>query len=177
MKTAEAYAKKYLNREISEIQESERNNELSELTIYEKAMVQFKVLDVSNRNTFTISMEEISMETIEEIEQNNKIHKHEFDTISNMMFESFLITSYQQNISTVIKQNELLDHFRLFLKKYLQLQFFNSTQDKLAVMDFIDKLNLQKELLELKTDNTNLADIQIAAQRLGKKSQSAFETK
>jgi hypothetical protein len=36
---------------------------------------------------------------------------------------------------------------------------------------------MQKELLEIASGETNMEDIKIAAQRLGNKSQSAFETK
>lgn len=58
-----------------------------------------------------------------------------------------------------------------------ELKNSKNAKDKLALMHFIDKLIMQKELLELQAGITNLADIQIAAQRLGKKSQSTFETK
>ena len=50
-------------------------------------------------------------------------------------------------------------------------------KNKLELINFLDKLNTQKELLELAKGQTNITDIRKAAKRLGKKSQSAFKTK
>lgn len=115
------------------------------------------------------------MTTVSQIE--NKIDRHEFDNISRMLLESFLVDANNESASAINKKEELLEHFSLFLKKYLQLHFLTSSQDKLRLINFIDKLNGQRELLELRKGKTKLADIKLAGQRLGKKSQSAFKTK
>jgi AAA+ ATPase superfamily predicted ATPase len=52
-----------------------------------------------------------------------------------------------------------------------------SDEERLKIMDIIDELKIQKELLEIEAGTIKLADIKKAARRLGKKSQSAFETK
>lgn len=117
------------------------------------------------------------MTTIKELEKNNAIEKNEFDNITKMLLESFLIKSDDKSISFVIMKEALLEHFTMFLEKYLQLHFLTSSQDKLQLINFIDKLNMQRELLELEKGKINLSDIDLAGQRLGKKSQSAFKTK
>ena len=53
----------------------------------------------------------------------------------------------------------------------------NDKKKKLEFINFIDKLNLQKELLDLQKGITNIDDIKKSAQRFGRKSQSAFSTK
>lgn len=45
------------------------------------------------------------------------------------------------------------------------------------LINFIDKINMQKELLQLKRNEIGISEIQIAGKRLGKKSQSAFTLK
>lgn len=107
----------------------------------------------------------------------NKIEPHEFDNISKMLLESFLINADGKSDAFISKKEELLEHFSSFLEKYLQLHFLRSSQDKLQLINFIDKVNLQRELLELSKAKTKAADIKLAGQRLGKKSQSAFKTK
>ncbi len=50
-------------------------------------------------------------------------------------------------------------------------------KEKLELINFIDKMNIQKELLELQKEETNISQIETAGKRLGKKSQSAFINK
>jgi hypothetical protein len=116
------------------------------------------------------------MTAVKQIEDLNKIKEDEFEDISKLIFESFLIKKEYKSSSLVEKKEELISLFSGFLEKYIELHFANA-QDKLQVIRFIDKLNMQRELLELKKGETRISDIKLAAQRLGKKSQSAFATK
>jgi hypothetical protein len=59
----------------------------------------------------------------------------------------------------------------------LELQLGDSRETKLEFINFLDKLNMQKELLELEKGETKISDIKAAAKRLERKSQSAFQTK
>jgi hypothetical protein len=61
--------------------------------------------------------------TIKEIENDNKIDEGEFDNISRILLESFLIKSHHKSLSFIAKKEELLDYFTSFLEKYLQLHF------------------------------------------------------
>ncbi|MBS1532785.1 MAG: hypothetical protein JSU01_20955 [Bacteroidetes bacterium] len=117
------------------------------------------------------------MTTVEKIEDLNQIGQEEFYNVVKMLYNSFLINRKYSSSSYVIKKEKLIDSFSLFLEQYLELQFVSSKQSKLDLINFIDKLNMQKELLEIASGEANMNDIKIAAQRLGKKSQSAFEMK
>jgi len=118
------------------------------------------------------------MNAIEKIKKQNSIDKTEFDCMSKLMFQSFQINNNDYKSENYItKKEELLSSFTQFLEKYLELHILNTKMEKLVIINFIDKMNMQKELLELQKGNTKMVDIQNAANRLGKKSQSAFETK
>lgn len=114
---------------------------------------------------------------IDKLEQENKIEEQDFDNVARLVFHSFQINRNYRSHNFIEKKEELLNHFSQFLEKYLELQFLSSKKDKLDLINFIDKMNMQKELLELQKGETNISQIKKAAQRLGKKSQSAFATK
>jgi hypothetical protein len=59
------------------------------------------------------------------------------------------------------------------LEQYLDETVLDK-QSKLAVVKVLDKMILQKELIELSIQGRSHEDLKIAAERLGKKSQSAF---
>jgi hypothetical protein len=118
------------------------------------------------------------MTVIEKIEKQNNIEEQEFDHImSKLVFQSFLVNKSYKSHNFLDKKEELIIHFTQFLEKYLNLQFISSKKDKLDLINFIDKMNMQRELLELQRNETDISQIQLAGKRLGKKSQSAFITK
>ncbi|MCL6460512.1 hypothetical protein SAMN05444372_11712 [Flavobacterium micromati] len=117
------------------------------------------------------------MNAIERIKKHNSIDKVEFDSISKLMFQSFQNDKEFKNENQLTKKEELLTSFTQFLEKYLELDLLNSKKEKLEIINFIDKMNMQKELLELQKGDNSISNIQIAADRLGKKSQSTFEIK
>lgn len=117
------------------------------------------------------------MTAIQKIEELNKIDQNEFDNLIKIVFESFRINRQYKSISFLSKKEELIDYFSTFIEKYLELQFIKNKDQKLELINFIDKLNMQRELLELAKVKTNITDITVAANRLGKKSQSAFKQK
>ncbi len=112
-----------------------------------------------------------------EIEDFNKINKREFNNITDLLLESFLLNQHYKNKDIIDKKEELLTFFSAFLQKYLEIEFFKSSAEKLQLINFIDKLQLQRELLELEKGQNKLSDIKLAAKKLGRKSQSAFESK
>lgn len=114
---------------------------------------------------------------IENLEQKNTIDEQDLDKISKLVFHSFLINRNYKSHNFLDKKEELLIQFTQFLEKYLELQFLSSKKDKLELINFIDKMNMQKELLELQKNETNILNIKTAGQSLGRKSQSAFKTK
>lgn len=117
------------------------------------------------------------MTTLEKIEQKNNIEEQEFGKMSKLLFQSFIITKKYKSFTFLGKKEELINYFTEFLEKFLDLQLVTSKRDKLELINFIDKMNVQKELLELKKNQITPAEIQLAGKRLGKKSQSAFLNK
>jgi hypothetical protein len=117
------------------------------------------------------------MTTLQKIENLNKIDQQEFDHITKILLESFLIKRSYTSNSFLSKKEELLDKFSAFLETYLELHFTNSKLTKLELINFIDKINMQKELLEMAKGDLKISDIKLAGSRLGKKSQSAFKKK
>ena len=93
------------------------------------------------------------------------------------MFHSFLIKRNYKSHNFLDIKEELISHFTKFLEKYLELQLLNSKKDKLGLINFIDKMNLQKELVGLKKNETTIEEIEKAGRSLGRKSQSAFDKK
>lgn len=115
------------------------------------------------------------MRSIEKIE--NSIEEKDFDSISKLMFHSLYIKRDYKSHNYINKKEELLVYFTEFLEKYLELEIVNNKKQKLEIINLIDKMNLQKELLDLQKGISNLSEIQAAGKHLGSKSQSAFKTK
>jgi hypothetical protein len=114
---------------------------------------------------------------LEKFEQQNTIEEQDFDKMFKLVFHSLLINRNYKSHNLLDKKEELIIYFTQFLEKYLELQFLSSKKDKLQLINFIDKMNMQKELLELQRNETDITQIKLAGQRLGRKSQSAFITK
>ncbi len=117
------------------------------------------------------------MSILAQLEQKNKIEEQDFDKVSKLVFQSFTLNNKRKSLSNLHKKEDLIDSYTHFLKQYLELEFLSSKDDKLELINFIDKMNTQKELLALMRDETSLEKIKADANRLGNKSQSAFSTK
>ncbi len=117
------------------------------------------------------------MIVLDKLEQQNNIEEQEFERMSKLVFQSFLIRRDYKSDNLLTKKEELITHFTQFLEKYLELQFLSSKKDKLEFINFIDKMNTQKELLELQRNEIDMIQIKLAGKSLGMKSQSAFSTK
>jgi len=114
------------------------------------------------------------MTAIQEIKDSNKLERHDFDNLSNIVFDSISVKGSYKTTSQLEKKEKLIDAFASFIEQLVELRLTPSKQNKLELINFIDKLNIQKELLELEKGEIAIADIQTAANRLGKKAQSAF---
>ena len=117
------------------------------------------------------------MTVLEKLEKQNTIEEQEFDRMSKFVFNSFLINRNYKSHNYLNKKEEMIISFTQFLEKYLELQFLSSKKDKLELINFIDKINMQKELVELQRNEISILQIRLAGKRLGKKSQSAFIAK
>jgi hypothetical protein len=117
------------------------------------------------------------MTSVAEIKTKSEINEKEFSQMTKFLYESFLIRKSRNSKSSLEKQGQILALFTEVLNKYLELQFLSDKKRKIEFINFIDKLNLQKEMIDLQKGVTNIDNIKIAANRLGRKSQSAFKTR
>ena len=104
----------------------------------------------------------------------NRIEKHDIDTLSNIVFDSILVKGDYKTTAQLDKKEKLIDAFAAFVEQLVELRLTSSKENKLELINFIDKLNMQKELLELEKGEISISDIQTVANRLGRKAQSAF---
>ncbi|MNL21775.1 hypothetical protein D3C87_1430800 [compost metagenome] len=105
------------------------------------------------------------------IQIDNKESKHLIDII----LDSMSLKGTERDADFVSKE-ELIDSFSGIIELIINNNFSNK-KEELFLISVLDKLNLKKEILELALGETNIKDIKAAGKRLGKKSQSGFETK
>ncbi len=117
------------------------------------------------------------MKTLEKYESENMLEKKDFDMVSELIFQSFSMIRNDESQVSLDKMEALISSFTQFLEEYIEHQFLNSETDKLSLIDFIDKMNMQKELIALRKNETTFEEIEKAGKSLGRKSQSAFEKK
>ncbi len=117
------------------------------------------------------------MGTLKRLSDRNAIESTESDHIIRVLLASFMVRDEYKNVSILNKKDEIISDFSSLLEKYLKLRLATSSTEKLRVINFIDKLNQQRELLDLEKERLNINDVKIASERLGKKAQSGFETK
>lgn len=117
------------------------------------------------------------MEIREKMAIKNAIDQIGLDSIVRILCDSFLIKTNIRKAASISKKEELIEDFSALLEKHLQFHFTTSSSDRLEMINFIDKLNQQKELLEIEKGKLTIADVEKASERLSKKAQSGFEMK
>jgi hypothetical protein len=118
------------------------------------------------------------MSATTEITQVNKIKYSDFKLAMKILFQSFTVQaeSHAEALHLETKEQFVMD-FQVLMEKYLQSPYASSKKYKLAIIDFIDQLNSQREVLELMKSGMTLDDMKLAAKRIGDKSQSTFSSK
>jgi hypothetical protein len=111
------------------------------------------------------------MTSVAEIKTKSEINEKEFSQMTKLLNESFFVKKSSKNKSIIERQGQMLTLFTEVLNKYLELKFLRNKKTKIEFLNFIDKLNLQKEMINLQKGVTNLEDIKTAANRFGRKSQ------
>jgi hypothetical protein len=107
----------------------------------------------------------------------NVIEEEDLTKISLAIFESLLIKREYKRESVVDYKEDMIKSVSDLLKKMLVQNTGMSKESKLNIIILLDKLNTQREHLEIIKSKISISDIQQASKRLSKKSQSAFELK
>ena len=108
-------------------------------------------------------------ETIKELDD---LDLQMFGSYSAEVAKSFFVVESKKPKALDIKEN-LLERYMEFLNFYIA-QVDLPRQSKIYWITFLDKLTLQREILELEKNPKQLANIKKAAPHLGKKMQSSF---
>jgi hypothetical protein len=106
----------------------------------------------------------------EQIKKVNKIRERELKNVSSTILRSFMF-SKNHRAKVLEDKGTLINDFIEFLSRYIESNIIADDKQRTYILNLIDKLTLQKELLQSRKDELNIKE---AGLRLGKKSQSAF---
>ncbi len=106
------------------------------------------------------------------IETFNDVKDGDLGGFFNTFIDSLL--KREKDSLLLSKKIEILDSLIANLNLYFSLNLFKNVQEKLTFIKFVDKLIIEKEVLEIELGVTDSFSIQEAAEHLGKKAQSAF---
>lgn len=117
------------------------------------------------------------MITLKAPEGNVDIQNHDFQRIVAKMVSSLKVREHYVDKIEVEAHHTLISSFRTLLEAMLQIDQAQSREDKLMLIKVISQTKRHQEQLDLASGQITLEDIKVAGERLGRKSQSAFETK
>lgn len=115
--------------------------------------------------------------TVAQLEKINKIDQDDVDQLTKIMLSAFMLRESYKSSARLRKKERLLDSVITALTKFLEVKYSESEKKRLEMIKILSKLQMQKELLEIKKGEVQMKDIKAAAKKLGKKSQSAFSSK
>ena len=114
------------------------------------------------------------MTSQESIKFINKVSKKEAEDILQILISSLIFDSSKNVKDDLTSKGIFISFFSVALENVMHNDVVKSKQDRLKVIKFIDKLKQQESAIDfVKGDRTNL---QIAAERLGRKAQSSFSS-
>lgn len=117
------------------------------------------------------------MITLKAPEGNFDIQNGEVQRIVTKVFSSLKAREHYVDTFEVVAHHTLISSFRTLLEAMLQIDQAQSREDKLMLIKVISQMKRHQEQLDLASGQITLKDIKVAGERLGRKSQSAFETK
>jgi hypothetical protein len=122
----------------------------------------------------------LNMTTLEHFKTYNIVKKSsDIKYVTDLIYDKILIKDFNKND---INQTEtVLNSFVTLLENLLNLPSALSKKDKVEIIHMLDDFKLQQEIIEISkkslSDDQFLINLKKASIHLGKKSQSAFETK
>lgn len=106
--------------------------------------------------------------------QVNRFNQQEIEAASAILFDSFYLDEKKVNGSkNVEEQIFFLENFIHYLNRLLKSSHVTTAEQRVTLLKTIAKLTLQKEVMEVRSGKVKFENLQIAAERMGKKSQSA----
>jgi predicted MPP superfamily phosphohydrolase len=111
--------------------------------------------------------------TINNIEKENQISKNEFDQVSSLLYGS-IVLSNKDNTQNLNEKTQTLDFLIAFLNDYLNSHEWESDESEIKFIDFLSKLQLQKEVLQIMTSEKTLSDIKSSIRTFEKKNEFAI---
>jgi len=110
-----------------------------------------------------------------EVEEKSSLEQNDLTSLNAIILDQL---GRKPNSTVQARKSEkLLDYFTNLIAFLLDSQFARKKEQTLYLIDLLDKLNTQRDLLEIKRDNMKISDLRAVSKRLGKKSQSGLETK
>jgi hypothetical protein len=101
----------------------------------------------------------------------------DLNKINSVLLDALCIKNIHSNDSVFSYKEDLINTFSELIKKILFQSPDISDDSTLTVINLLQKINMQKEILEMIKSKASAEDLIIASERLSKKSQSAFELK
>ena len=107
---------------------------------------------------------------LENIEQNNQISKQEFGQLTDWLYGS-IVLSQKDDAPEFQKKEQSIDFLITFLKNYYEGRIWESDESEGHFLDFLAKVQLQKEILHIASGQVKLKDLQSAINSFALKSE------
>ena len=105
---------------------------------------------------------------LENIQQSDQISEQDFGQLANWLHSSVTISN-TDNAIQYEKKEQRLDFLIAFLKDYYEDHNWESDELEANFLDFLSKVYLQKELLQIATGEIKIKDVQSAIRSFGVK--------
>ena len=106
---------------------------------------------------------------LDNIEQSDQISEQEFGQLANWLHGSVTISN-KDNASQYQKKEQTLDTLITLLKDYYKNHDWESDELEASFLDFLSKIYLQKEILQIASGKVKVKDVQLAMRSFALKS-------
>lgn len=105
----------------------------------------------------------------------NQISFSEFEEFSLPLFKSIVFMMDKPSPEKdLIKKQQTLNTLKQLIGDVTSIDTLDSKDDKIKMINFLEKIDLQIELIDLKLGKLKSSDLKAAGMRMGKKAQSGF---
>lgn len=98
---------------------------------------------------------------LENIQQSDQISEQDFGQLANWLHSSVTISN-KDNAIQYEKKEQRLDFLIAFLKDYYENRDWESDELEANFLDFLSKVYLQKEILQIASGKVKVKDVQLA---------------